>query len=104
MKNPLCNNIRNVPNRINTDSSVRPSVLVLAVSAMLAFSSLSLAGAGCKGLQEDACNGVKSCSWIKSYTTKKGKTINAYCRNSPKRTTGKKAPDKGVAVMRDKKG
>jgi len=84
--------------------SLRSAALLLSASAIISFSSLSLAGSPCKGLQQDACNGEQSCSWINSYVTKKGKTINAYCRNKPKQKTGKTVPSKGTAAMPDKQG
>ena len=84
--------------------SLRSAVLLLGTSTMIAFSPHTFAGNACKGLQQDACNSEQSCSWINSYQTKKGKTINAYCRNKPKQKTGKTAPSKGTADMPDKQG
>ncbi len=37
----------------------------------------------CAGLQETACKGNTSCSWIKATKTKKGTARRAYCRAKP---------------------
>ena len=67
----------------NTVFSGKP-LLVLATAGLLSFSPLSLAAGACKGQAQDACSSDNSCSWVKSYTTKKGNTINSYCRNKSK--------------------
>jgi hypothetical protein len=35
---------------------------------------------GCKGLKESACRVNPSCIWVSGYTTKKGRSVSAYCR------------------------
>ncbi len=37
----------------------------------------------CKGLDNAGCTKVAACGWVKSFKTKKGKVINAYCRKKP---------------------
>jgi hypothetical protein len=54
------------------------------------------AASQCKGLEESACNGNPSCTWISAYTTKSGKSISAYCRSA----SGKA----GKSVMEGEKG
>ena len=90
--------------RLTVKLSQRNVVLLLSTSAIMLFSPLSFAGSACKGLEQKACNSEQSCSWINSYQTKKGKTINAYCRNKPKQKTGKTVPSKGTTAMPDKQG
>ena len=72
------------------------SAAVLVLAGSLSFSSAMAAGA-CKELKKDACMSSSSCSWINSYTTKKGNTIKAYCRNKPKQKSSQK-------LSSDKKG
>ena len=67
-----------------TVSYVGKPLLVLATAGLLSFSPLSLAAGVCKGQAENACSSDDNCSWVKSYTTKKGNTINSYCRNKSK--------------------
>jgi len=95
-------NTRNTPS-FNTPI-VRQSALMLAAAGLLSFSSLSFAAGACKGLEKDVCSSDNSCSWINSYTTKKGKTINAYCRNKSKSNKSKAVPDSSSAGKTDKQG
>lgn len=39
----------------------------------------------CKGLQQSACDADASCSWVKSFVTKAGRQVDAYCRKKPVR-------------------
>ncbi|WP_319548427.1 hypothetical protein [Desulfogranum marinum] len=54
-------------------------VMALAISVSLVFSS-SLFAATCKGQSRSKCESSSDCSWVKSYKTKAGKTVDAYCR------------------------
>ena len=54
-------------------------VMVLTFSISLVFGS-SLSAATCKGMSKSKCESSSDCSWVKSYKTKAGKTVNAYCR------------------------
>ena len=87
-----------------TTSLVRQSALVLLAAGLLSLSQLSNAAGACKGLKKGVCNSDNSCSWINSYTTKTGKTINAYCRNKSKPKKSKAVPDSSSAGKTDKQG
>ena len=76
------NSNRVIPSFFKTTS------IVLAITGTLAMSQASHAGSSCKEMQKEACMSSASCSWIESYTTKKGNTIKAYCRNKPKQKSG----------------
>lgn len=66
----------------NPRSHILVVVLAAAFTAMPLSQSAS-AASQCKGLDIKACDAQASCTWIKSYQTKKGSTINAYCRTKP---------------------
>lgn len=85
-------------------SAIRKTALVLAVTGLMSFSQLSSAAGACKGQQQDACSSDTSCSWVKSYSTKSGKTIKSYCRNKSKPGSKKALPDSSAATKDDKKG
>lgn len=92
------------PTLVLKTSAIRKTGLVLAATALISVSQFSSAAGICKGLQQDACSSESSCSWINSYTTKKGKTINAYCRNKPKSSSKKTVPDSSSSAKTDKQG
>lgn len=77
-------------------------LLVLAAAGLLSFSPLSLAAGACKGQAEGACSSDSSCSWVKSYTTKKGNTINSYCRNKSKPAKSSVNPGSSAKAKPDK--
>lgn len=58
-----------------------------AATGMLVLFTLSADAqtkkSACQGLQESACKGNTSCSWVKATKTKKGTTRRAYCRAKP---------------------
>lgn len=93
-----------IPTLASNSSTVRKSVLLLTITGLFSLSPLSFAAASCKGLQQDACKSNSSCSWINSYTTKKGNTINAYCRNKPKPSSSKAVPNSNRADQADRQG
>ncbi len=95
--------MKNLPLVLNP-SAIRKTALVLAATGLMSFSQLSSAASACKGLQQDACSSDNSCSWVKSYSTKSGKTINAYCRNKSTPGSKKTLPDSSSAAEGDKKG
>lgn len=64
-------------------------LMFVATMAALPVSQPVLAASQCKGLDLKACDTSASCSWIKSYQTKKGKIINAYCRTKPVKKSSK---------------
>jgi hypothetical protein len=47
----------------------------------------------CKGVEQTACQANDTCSWVRSYKTKSGTQVSAFCRKKP----GKKASAKSVA-------
>jgi hypothetical protein len=94
----------NTPTLVLNSSTIRKSALLLAIAGLFAVSPVSFAAGACKGMQQDACSSDSSCSWINSYTTKKGKTINAYCRNKSKSNKSKAVPDSSSAGKTDKQG
>ena len=92
------------PTLVSNTSTIRKSVFLLAIAGLFSVSTVSFAAGACKGMQKDACSSDSSCSWINSYTTKKGKTINAYCRNKSKSSKSKAVPDSSSAGEADKQG
>lgn len=82
----------------------RNPLLILATAGLLSFSPLSFAAGACKGQAQAACASDNSCSWINSYTTKKGNTINAYCRNKSKPGKSSVVPDSNAKAGPDKQG
>lgn len=69
----------------------RNTVAILLSAGALAISQAAHAESSCKELKKEACTSSSSCSWINSYTTKKGNTVDAYCRNKPKQKSSKKS-------------
>ncbi|MDZ4790662.1 MAG: hypothetical protein SGJ17_05550 [Hyphomicrobiales bacterium] len=57
---------------------VAMSLALLALSSF--YTGAFAADSPCKGLENAACTKSPACGWVKSYTTKKGKTIEAFCR------------------------
>jgi len=53
--------------------------LTIIFSIGLTFASTGFA-ASCKGLSQNKCESASDCTWVKSYKTKTGKTVSAYCR------------------------
>ena len=92
------------PTLVSNTSTIRKSVYLLAIAGLFSVTSISFAAGACKGMEKDICSSDSSCSWINSYTTKKGKTINAYCRNKPKSSKSKAVPDSSSAGKTDKQG
>ncbi len=94
------------------------SAWAVALLVALFLSGGTASAAACKGLSKSACGKNPSCSWVNSYRTKKGVTVEGYCRNKPgkasksaadkARSTGKKAgatPDKGKKTRKaERKG
>ena len=83
---------------------VRSVAAILSTLVILASSNAAIAAGSCKGLAQAACGEQASCTWIKSYKTSKGKTVDAYCRNKPSSSKGKSVPDKSAAPASGKQG
>jgi hypothetical protein len=43
----------------------------------------SASAASCKGLSKSRCGTSPVCSWVGSYTTKKGIKVSSFCRSKP---------------------
>ncbi len=71
---------------------VKPLALIGFFFIISAVFSSSAFAASCKGLSKTACSNNSSCSYTKSYTTKNGTKVSAYCRNKP----GKKSATKNT--------
>jgi len=50
---------------------------------LLFISAQANAASACKGLENNACVSKESCSWIKGYERKDGKTVKPFCRTKP---------------------
>ncbi|MCB1907478.1 MAG: hypothetical protein KDH15_08935 [Rhodocyclaceae bacterium] len=63
----------------------QPAMKQFAVAALaaagLSLSSSGIAAGSCKGLEKEKCTPSAGCTWIDSYSTKKGITVEAYCRS-----------------------
>ena len=93
-----------IPTLASNSSTIRKTVLFLAIAGLHSFSQLSSAADACKGMQQDKCSSDNSCSWVNSYTTKKGNTIKAYCRNKSKSSKTTNVPDSSKSEKSDKQG
>lgn len=93
-----------IPTLVSNSSTIRKPVSFLLIAGLFCFSQLSSAAGDCKGMQQDACSSDISCSWINSYTTKKGNAIKAYCRNKSKSSNSTDVPDNSTADRNDKQG
>lgn len=77
--------------------------LTVLFSIGLAFASNGFA-VTCKDLSKKQCESADTCSWIKSYTTKSGKTVAAYCRTkSGKKKASSSKPTKSSSTSKDTK-
>lgn len=64
------------------------SIITLALFVGLGMTATAAGAANdCKGLSQSQCDKAGACSWIKGYTTKKGVTVDSYCRAKPKSKT-----------------
>lgn len=68
------------------------SLSLMAMAILIAGSAN--AASQCKGLEKPACETNDRCSWVRSYTTKKGTTVSAFCRSKPGQKESSKAADK----------
>ncbi len=87
--------------------------LIFAGIVVLALSlsgGSAVAASSCKGLEKSACGRNAACSWVNSYTTKKGVTVEGYCRAKPskgaasKGSAHKASKEKASRANRDKTG
>jgi hypothetical protein len=71
-------------------SHLKGFAVATLVVALALFHSAAMASS-CKGLSQSKCSANAACSWVKSYKTKSGKKVDAYCRAKPgksKKVTG----------------
>lgn len=55
-------------------------VFVAGMAVIAASGSAVAADSPCKGLDNAACTKAEACGWVKTYKTKKGRVVNAFCR------------------------
>jgi hypothetical protein len=84
-------------------------ISMAALAASLCMAQLPAAQAAeCKGMSDKKCNAADSCSWVKTYTTKAGKTVQGYCRNKSaakkKSTSSAKDSKASSTSVKDAKG
>lgn len=87
--------------------------IVAAIAAAVVMVSVhtgtAMAQSSCKGIAKGKCESSASCSWVNSYKTKSGTTVNAYCRangskgaaktsDKSKAKAGTKAKSKSVSA------
>jgi len=75
----------------NTSRGTLAVVSLVTAFSLFPVMHTAYAGSLCKGLDVKACGAQAGCSWVNSYKTKKGKSINAYCRKKSAKTPGKDA-------------
>ncbi|MEW8624251.1 MAG: chromosome partitioning protein ParB [Candidatus Thiodiazotropha sp.] len=91
--------------------SFRGVFLSAVITCLALFHPTASAAKACKGMSNSACSSNANCSWVKSYTTKTGAKVNAYCRtksgkkSSSQSTTSKQktSKDSAKSVKKDKK-
>lgn len=69
-------------NKSNRRTTAFKSVVVGAsvmIGLVLASSPVHAASA-CKGLDNNACGTSTSCTWVKGYERKDGRSVSAFCR------------------------
>ena len=73
------------------------SLFTTLISVLLLFflAQGSASAAACKGLSKSRCGTASACSWVGSYTTKKGVKVSSFCRSKPG-SGSKKAKKKSV--------
>ncbi len=73
------------------------SLFATLISVLLVFflAQGSANAASCKGLSKSRCGTASACSWVGSYTTKKGVKVSSFCRSKPG-SGSKKAKKKSV--------
>lgn len=80
------------------------SAIAAIATAMVMISlqaGAALAQNSCKGIAKGKCESSASCSWVNSYKTKTGTTVNAYCRAKSSKGAAK-ATDKSTTKAETK--
>ncbi|MCB1890092.1 MAG: hypothetical protein KDH20_20975 [Rhodocyclaceae bacterium] len=88
-----------------THSALRFPVTALLLAAGLALAAPASAASACKGMEKGRCGGNASCTWVDSYTTKKGNKVDGYCRSkggkkSTSATSSKRSSDSSKSTKR----
>ena len=86
-----------------TSFIARTRLAVLVSGLFLAASGSAVAGSACKGLSQSKCTKSADCSWVSSYQTKKGVTVDAYCRAKSSKSSAAKKSDKGKKAEKSSK-
>jgi len=73
----------------NLSNKLNYTLLLALLMSLLLFTG-NVSAKACKGMTKSACSTSTSCSWVKSYKTKKGVKVDAYCRNKAKKSTSNK--------------
>ena len=71
------------------------AAIATAVVMVSLQAGTALAQNSCKGIAKSKCESSASCSWVNSYKTKTGTTVNAYCRAKSSKGAAK-ATDKST--------
>lgn len=88
----------------HTSRSTLAIVSLATVFSLFPLIQTASAASLCNGLDIKACGAQADCKWVNSYKTKKGKTINAYCRKQPAKKQGADAGKTGQLKQTDKPG
>ncbi|MEE9356718.1 MAG: hypothetical protein V3U75_14100 [Methylococcaceae bacterium] len=72
--------------------------IVLFTVFSLSLSISADAASICKGFSKSKCGATTQCGWVKSYKTKRGTTVEAFCRGKRgSKTVKKKSATKKVS-------
>jgi hypothetical protein len=62
-------------------TKIKAPIAIVTIVLFCAYAGASLAAESpCKGLDNAACAQNAVCSWVKSYKTKAGHDVKAFCR------------------------
>jgi len=85
-------------NSIVRTSIVRNSIITSSLVALICASVPGFAASNCTGLENSACASNASCSWIKGYERKDGRTVKSFCRTKPGSKANAKKPSAKTKV------
>ncbi len=86
---------------MNAKSILNKALLSTSLFIILGATAQVSAASDCKGLENSACQGATSCSWVEGYERKDGRTVKSFCRTkaSARKTS---VADESVAKESDK--
>jgi hypothetical protein len=61
------------------------------------FTAETASAAQCKGKMPSDCQAAAECTWVDSYTTKKGTEVSAYCRTKTRKSADKPTPQQSTS-------